>query len=190
MFKPNIKYTQEYRGYKIMANEQLKCNKKILDTVINQIETSTAKHNKVFVVNFSLTYPQTQISSTNNKDITIFMDRFTKYLEKDKKIIDYTWVREQNTSKNHHYHVMPTLNGNKIQNQHGIMKEATRIWEEVISSEASGLVDYSSTPHMLRKDDPAYQEKLENCILHASYLAKENTKGNNPKRVRSYGCSR
>ena len=43
---------------------------------------------------------------------------------------------------------------------------------------------------MLRKDDPEYASKKDDCFRRASYLAKVNTKGNTPKGQRELFSSR
>ena len=100
----------------------------------------------------------------------------------------YFWAREQAGSHNHHYHCLLLLDGRKIQNPYGVMKEAERLWGGVNHCSAAGLVHLSGH-RMLRTDSPTYQEDIAACIFAATYLSKANTKGAAPSRVREYGYS-
>lgn len=183
-------YDKIYRSFHVMASDVYPVNDHILDIIIDQITIYTTHSHKTFVVLFSMNFPAHIIADHSNAVITLFMDRFTKYLERRDLKPQYLWVREQNQSINHHYHCMLILDGNKIQNHYGIMQEAERIWDEINGCNASGLIHYGTSPFMLRRTDLDFAQAMQNCIYAASYLAKTRGKEHHPHRIRTYNSSR
>lgn len=172
-----------------MANDNLHVRSDIMDILIDRIECYTNNYSRTFVVFFGLNYPYYS-DIIDNSAVQEFMDRFLKYLSNTKGLRPmYVWVREQGTSGNPHYHLVLLLDGRKIQNLHGVMEEAKRLWGEINKCDGDGLVHYKNGSWMLRTDSPTYQSDIAECVRHASYLAKSNTKGNAPHRQREYGCT-
>ena len=105
--------------------------------------------------------------------------------------------------KHQHYHVALLLDSQKTQSIHNHIQTAERLWDSTLGLPARengyGLIDDCTTSRtgekqvngvMLRKDDPEMEDKKNDCFRRASYLAKNNTKGNAPKRQRELFSSR
>ena len=110
----------------------------------------------------------------------------------------YVAVREQSKEKHQHYHVALWLDGQKTKNIHDHIATAERLWNKTLGLpdkvNGYGLIDDCTKSRsgakqingvMLRRDDPAYETKKDDCFRRASYLAKVNTKGNTPKGQRA-----
>ena len=182
-------YTEYYRNYSIMANDNLSVKQDIMDILIDRIEFYTTNYSRTFVIFFGLNYPH-YVHVADNNAIQEFMDRFLKYLNVTRGSRPmYVWVREQSSSDNPHYHFMLLLDGRKIQNRYGIMAEATRLWGAINRCDGNGLVHFATDSMMLRTDSSTYSQDVAQCIYYSSYMAKTNTKGNAPYRQREYGCT-
>ena len=101
------------------------------------------------------------------------------------------------------------MNGHKTQNIHDHIQTAERLWEKTLNlppkyddagqTTSYGLIDdcmrnRQGQPQengvMLRKDDPEYERKYDQCFRRCSYLAKVNQKDASPKHQRELFSSR
>jgi len=101
------------------------------------------------------------------------------------------------------------MNGHKTQNIHDHIQTAERLWEKTLNlppkyddagrATSYGLIDdcmrnRQGQPQengvMLRKDDPEYEHKYDQCFRRCSYLAKVNQKDSSPKHQRELFSSR
>ncbi|MDL2314409.1 inovirus Gp2 family protein [Desulfovibrio sp. OttesenSCG-928-C14] len=186
----NESYNKFHNQYRVMSNDDLKINDKIISIIINHIERYTQSHMRTFIVFIGLKYPLECLCSETNEDIQVFMDRFKKHLAYKELDPHYVWVREQKTSENQHYHCMLLLNGRNIRNHYGIAHEAERIWNSIVGYHGEGFVHYRQESFMLDKGSEKYMQDKEFVIYYASYLAKENTKYTlTPLRHRNVGYS-
>ncbi len=190
-----------FRGMKINCDDsgRRNCREDILEAVYSRLEDMNNKHSKTLCIRFDLRYPQGHCPSSSNENISTFTNSFTTYLKRKGLDPQCVWVREQSMEKHQHYHFMLLLNGNLTQNAYGHLKKAEELWGKRLGCESTGLVDYCDRSRsgekqpnsvMIRRTAPDAQEKLEECMYRASYLAKTNTKGNAPYRQREWGASR
>ncbi len=115
--------------------------------------------------------------------------------------IHYVWVREQHSIQPY-YHVILLVNGSIVQNPHGLLQDAERIWGQIAGGNCPGLVhlcghgydlgnlliqghgfaeyQINNTYRMLNFD-----EALSEAFQRAPYPA-----DGHQKRIRQYGCSR
>jgi len=115
--------------------------------------------------------------------------------------IHYVWVREQHSIQPY-YHVILLVNGSIIQNPHGLLHDAERIWGQITGGNFPGLVHLCGHGYDLKtllihghgfaenQIENTYRilnfdEALSDAIQRAPYLA-----DGHQKRIRLYGCSR
>jgi hypothetical protein len=154
---------------------------KPLRAIINQLNAMTRQYSRVLVVRFDLhldshTDNNTQIS----KFTKLLLNRLrTKYKLND---IGYAWCREQERSKQQHYHMVIFIEGRKIRTPECIWEMIQDTWWFVRGGHMT-MVPY----HMVYRDD--YQSQ-QDAIYHLSYLAKTRGKGYRPIQTKDYGNSR
>jgi hypothetical protein len=147
-----------------------------------------------------LNYPSERMSPKDNKDIQKFMSKYVKHGKRKGYDPHYIWVREQSKEKHQHYHVAILCNGNKVQSPIKLLKKAEEHWGQTIGVvNTQGLVDHCSTSreghkqpnsYMMRQNEDDFEQKKKDWFQRCSYLAKTNTKGYTPHRIREYGCSK
>lgn len=195
---------REYHNHPIMTDKEkgLECNTRILQEIEKQFEHAEETKNKVFFMRYDIRFPQDYGYRDNNAFRT-FQSTFMKNLSRKGLKPQYVAVREQSREKHQHYHVCLWLDGQQTQNIHKHIKTAERLWDSTLGlpvrEEGYGLIDDCSKNRngegqingvMLRRDDPNYEDKRNDCFLRASYLAKTNTKGLAPKGQRELFSSR
>jgi predicted class III extradiol MEMO1 family dioxygenase len=97
-------------------------------------------------------------------------------------------VREQSSPDvNPHYHTIVLVNGQARRDGHYIQRLAERVWNTTlgINKLNSGLVN-NCTQHgqdyiVIDKNQPDYEDKIEQALDQAKYLAKTRTKEFNPQ---------
>jgi len=199
-----ITFDSYYNGRPILtdcANDQ-GCYKPILDKIKANFDNMTDSHAKVFFLRYDVRFPADNCDHPDNKTFRDFNANLLKNLSRQGLDPHSVWVREQSKEKHQHYHGILLLDGNKTQSIHNHIAKAEQLWASALdlpADQVKGLVDdcthgrdgaYQKNGIMIRKDAPDYQEKIEQCFQWASYLAKINTKDNNPPGVRTFGSSR
>lgn len=156
----------------------------MLKNMLAQFEAMLSYHNKVLVIRFDLHQPD---YTDNSSDVSWLFKRLGAALKTRYKInrIGFGWVREQEKSKNQHYHGFLLVDGNKVQTSHKIMEIIRWYWEV----QHDGHIHWTSPKcfHMLHRDKP---ETFQDPIYHVSYLAKGRGKGYKPAQAKNYGGSR
>ncbi len=197
-----ITYDETYNGYPILTSKEkgLGCDEKILNRIDGLIEHTTQKHNKVLCVRMDLRYPQDYQAPTDNNHISEFISKFSIYFKRNGLDPYYLWVREQKQGRNNqHYHMIVLVDGNKMQYPHMLTKKAEEHWGSTLKLDGQGLVDHCTksrsgetqvNSYRMRRNCDDYGHVKDACFERCSYLAKVNTKGGAPKRVREIGCSR
>jgi len=193
-----------YNNHTIMTNKErgLACDIKILDEIERQFQHAEATKSKIYFQRMDLRLPEGH-EHTNNDLFREFQSKFIKNRSRKGLKPQYVAVREQSREKHQHYHIALWLDGQKTQNIHDHIATAERLWNKTLGlperPNGYGLVDDCTKNRagqkqvngvMLRKDDPNYESKKDNCFRRASYLAKVNTKGNAPKGQRELFSSR
>ena len=95
----------------------------------------------------------------------------------------YIWVREQESAKQQHYHVVIFLDGDKIRHSSVIIKVIMETWENLKSGNTVGYAKrcfYNVSDSNSKAD----------AIYRFSYLAKARGKGYRPPQSKDYGTSR
>lgn len=185
---------------------KLHCNKDILKTIYEQMETMSNKHNKVLFVRFDLRYPIGYESSDGSEHVSELFKRLVEKYQRQGVDTRYIWAREQKNDQDvQHYHCVLLMDGNRVQRYFSILEVVTEIWGRILGRDGRGLVDYCDRqgngimirrpssnavgPELMRQQND-YKEKFDQCYKWASYLAKVNQKAYTPYSMRSYGASR
>ena len=153
----------------------------MLQKMLNQLFVMLEYHSKVHVIRFDLHQPT--YTETNNR-ITQFNRRLFKWIKSNYEVkrIGYIWVREQETSKQQHYHYALILNGHKVNYPQKIIQRVGEIWERM-----SGT-DY--TPKNCFYNIGQDEDTLQDAVYRISYLPKARGKGYRPDQTKDYSTSR
>lgn len=201
-----------YKGYPILPWYKYKTKgyiQDILDSLIDQFEYMFNRHSQVLILRFDVRFPVELCTIDDNSCIVTFMEELIRYYRNQKNLQNrenrknydphYLWVREKNSSHNHHYHVVLFMNGNAIRyfKDLGKLRET---WARILNrycgyaGDASKLI-YPPKGNVLgvltrrginvyRDDTYMINEMFEVC----TYLAKVNTK-EILRHVKIYGAS-
>lgn len=193
-----------FHNHPIMADEArgLSCDVKILNEIERQFKYAEDSKSKSYFMRFDAKLPKC-CEHTDNELFRKFQSAFMKNRSRHGLKPQYVAVREQSREKHQHYHIALWLDGQKTQNIHDHIQTAERLWDRTLGlperENGYGLIDDCTKSRkglpqvngvMLRRDDPNYAIKKDNCFRRASYLAKTNTKGNAPKGQRELFSSR
>ena len=180
----------------------LACDIKILNEIERQFQYAEESKSKSYFMRYDVRLPE-GLDYTDNGLFREFQSKYIKNRSRKGFKPQYVAVREQSKEKHQHYHVALWLDGQKTQNIHDHIATAERLWNKTLGlpdkENGYGLIDDCTKSRsgakqingvMLRKDDPAYETKKNDCFRRASYLAKVNSKGNTPKGQRELFSSR
>lgn len=208
MASKSIVYDEYYEGLPIMTNiaKGHGCDPDILRIIKEQFDYAEVTKRKIFVIRYDIRFPLDGQYDHSNWLISSFQADLMKALKREKEGCEpqYVVVREQSREKHHHYHGLLLLDGNKVQNIHGVLNRAEEIWDRKVGAtmmdkQNGGLIErctsdrdgnYVGNGVMLRHDDPDREVKLHACFKRASYLAKVNQKGYAPSGCREVFASR
>ena len=197
----NITYEPYFNNKQILTDKNLGygCRVDILARLEALLTDMTQRHCKVLFIRFDVRYPRGLLYPTDNVLFRGFMATFIKQYQRKNLGPAYLWVREQDSSDNHHYHCVLLLNGNKVQHYLPILRKADELWSLALGVEQQGLVHFCDSTVaggkqanglMIRRDKYAAPGVEERCFQWGSYLAKTNTKDDSLFNTRSIGCSR
>ena len=193
-----------YNNHTIMTDNArgLACDIKILNEIERQFQYAEATKSKPYFMRYDVRLPE-GLDHTDNGLFREFQSKYIKNRSRKGLKPQYVAVREQSREKHQHYHIALWLDGQKTQNIHDHIATAERLWDKTLGlpdkENGYGLIDDCTKSRsgakqingvMLRKDDPEYASKKDDCFRRASYLAKVNTKGNTPKGQRELFSSR
>jgi len=152
----------------------------ILRAMLKQLTTMLNSHRKVFVFRFDL---HTAIYTETNELITNFNRQLFKRIKSRYKInrIGFCWAREQEKSKQQHYHYVLMLDGSKVNSCFVLQKWVKEIW-----GFNEGSVHWAGYHNLSRQDE----EGIQKACYHISYLAKARGKGYRPLQTKDYSTSR
>lgn len=199
-----VTYEPMFEDFRILTNKEKKqgCYEKILNPIKDNLSYMLENHPKTFFMRFDVRSPGDNPIPEDNKIYRDFMANLVKSLDRQNLDPHYVWVREQSREKHQHYHAVLMLDGNLTKSIYNHINKAGELWNRALNLDPAvntGLVHDCTTGRdgssqhngtMLRKDDPALDTKVKSCFEWASYLAKQHTKGKNPKGVRTFGASR
>jgi len=188
---------ESYNGKPINTGERhkLPCYQEVLKRLEYVMSQALSKHAKVLFFRLDLRFPVTFIAPQDNNYMMEFMKRYVEKLEYKKLSTHYLWVRERNTSLNHHYHLLMMLDGYKTMNAFKHVLLAQELWPQVLKIEGlkkidlKGLVQHCNQENaclMIHRND---KESINEAFFWGSYLAKVKTKEHDIP-FRSMGSSR
>ena len=195
---------ETYHDYPIMTDKAkgLACNIKILNEIERQLDYAEETKSKTLFMRYDIRFPE-GYDHADNGVFREFQSKFMKNLSRQGLKPQYIAVREQSREKHQHYHVALLLDGQKTQSIHNHIQTAERLWDTTLGLPARengyGLIDDCTKSRsgakqingvILRRDDPEYNTKKDDCFRRASYLAKVNTKGNTTKGQKELFSSR
>jgi len=154
----------------------------ILHRTIDQLDICLSKWKRVLLIRFDLHQP---FYSAKNKHISRFRKNLFRRLEREYQIaeVGYIWVREQERSKNQHYHWAIYLDGNKIRHSSKVLRIIKETW---LGINADNHIPTIKNPYYFIDNE---QTKLE-AIYRISYLAKARGKGYRDRQAKDYSTSR
>lgn len=172
-----------YRGYRINIGKfkNMRCYKVILDRIIDEVEWMLSQYSRLNVIRLDLQFPQgfRKSVSEENTMVSHFIklvkdnlsyERWGPHIE-----VGHGWVLEKGSSNSYHYHMMLVMK--YTQRSLGCFKQGDEsgLWKMLLHcAEISfgGSLHFAGR-HVLDRGDEA---KIEKCIYHLSYMAKESTK--------------
>jgi hypothetical protein len=173
-----------YKGEKleICNSEDYGVYKQLALAFIDQLDVAITIHKRVLVINliFSTSY-----YTDTNKKFSAFMKNIKQWIERHYNIynIGYQWVREQETAKKQHYHLVLILDGNKIQHPAKLNEVMRGKW---LARGSMHIPD--NCFYYIDKNN--HQDERPKAIYRASYMAKSRGKGVRPAQTKDYYCSR
>ena len=193
-----------FHDHPIMTDEArgLSCDVKILNEIERQFQYAEDSKSKSYFMRFDAKLPKC-CTHAGNELFRKFQSAFMKNRSRHGLKPQYVAVREQSREKHQHYHIALWLDGQKTRSIHDHIQTAERLWDRTLGlperENGYGLIDDCTVSRngerqingvMLRKDDPNYVDKRNDCFRRASYLAKTNTKGKAPRGQRELFSSR
>lgn len=166
--------------------------KEILQKLIDRQNFAFSKTSQVLLVRLDVRLPEDLVTGGSNACFQCFWE---KYMRKMKKyVLSFVWVREQNTSRNCHWHVAIFFDRNKLK-FFGYPFSANQLWAEAIgkfycfNAPAAGLIE--SAPQIrnglvIHRDNDLLREEALRIV---AYIAKKETKGKAAYHAREFGAS-
>lgn len=183
-----------YRGYYINTGKDnnLPCNTKSLDQLVDTVEYMTENHSRVLAIRADVHSELDSEKVLTRRDVTRAIENTKRNINsrfKDSKNnpdIKFIVTTEQTSPEaNPHYHVMAFANGNAIQNGYSIYAELNKQVKNKIGTDNDGLVHFSGsngkTGIMIDRNSDDFEQQMNNAVHAGSYLAKTRSKEHNPK---------
>jgi len=206
MKRRNLTTEPTFHGYPILTDKRhgLAADTRMLREIERQFDYAEDTKSKAFFFRFDLRFPSDMENVPgDNGHFRRFASAYQKNLSRRGLSPQYVATREQATTDAHqHYHMLVMVDGQKIQNEYGLLKTAERLWENEVGLEADGrhgLVFFCNRDKktgelmhngmMIDRNSHDCSIVKDRCFQRASYLAKENTK-NTPQGQREFFASR
>lgn len=198
----NVTYEPTFNGKPILTDKDkgYGCRKDILKKIEERIDHATDSHRKTLITRMDFRYPQGYDVPSNNKQMSSFLSKFNRNLKRNDNDPQYVCVREQSREKHQHYHLLLLTNQKNHQFPHKMIEKAEDLWASSLGVDsAKGLVDHCTksrtgekqrNSYRLNQNEDDFEQKKTEAFKRGSYLAKTNTKGNQPKHAREVMCSR
>ena len=152
----------------------------ILFSGIRQLEAMLSYHNKVYQVRLESHSP---LYEADNALFVLMLRRLKKWLlSKGHKRVAYLWVREKETSKQYHYHLVIWLDGNIIRSPDSIYRR----WEELHQRYGHSSTYWVKSTPMIHRNRP---ESMSGAVYIFSYLCKARGKGYGDRCTRDFSSS-
>lgn len=200
MSAPRLLTTPIYHDLPVLADSDHALRTDILAGLELMFSHAMNSRSKNFFIRFDLHLPANLRYPNPERAFAKFQNSYFRNLRNAGLDPYYVWCREQSAGAlNPHVHFALLLNGQKTQNIHDHLVEATRFWALALGiKDALGLVNWCTQSAaggtqengiMIRQDHDDWQAVYARCFEWASYLAKTATKGNAPRGAREWGCS-
>lgn len=188
-----------HRGYYLdTGREKELYYKKTLDQYVERHEYMLKNHSKILVVRLDIRTPSKSTFPLRKKMPRI-LETAKRRLEsknkgKNKIDMQHVWTAEQKTAAGkEHVHLSILVNANAIQNGYRLMSAFEDAVLRHIPGAKKGLVHFSEsngkTGILIDRKAPDFQQKSDDAIKAASYLAKTNTKEHKAKWARISSAS-
>jgi hypothetical protein len=152
----------------------------MLYPAIRQMEAMLSYHNKVYQIRLESHSPKYE---ADNKEFVAMLARLKAWLHgKGHKRVAYLWVREKETSKAYHYHLVLWLDGNLIRTPDSIYRR----WDELHIERAHSHTYWVKSTPMVHRGAPETHSK---AVYVFSYLCKERGKGYGDRYSRDFSTS-
>lgn len=152
----------------------------ILYAGIRQLEALLSYHNKVYQVRLESHSP---LYEADNALFVQMLRRLKKWLlGKGHKRVAYLWVREKETSKQYHYHLVVWLDGNIIRSPDSVYRR----WEELHRRYGHSSTYWVKSTPMIHRSSP---DSISSAVYIFSYLCKERGKGYGDRYSRDFSAS-
>ncbi|WP_324033388.1 YagK/YfjJ domain-containing protein [Aeromonas caviae] len=168
-------YLYQGRLWTVISNYQIR--KDIMDSIFIVLREFFERRSKLTAIRIELHLKQW---TANNAPVREFFTKLRRQLfKKYGKIYHrYIWVREQVQATAQHYHAVLLVDGQFVKHPSIIKKIASSIW-------SYGYLCLPPRPfYHIHRDQIG---RFCALVYRLSYLAKAETKGNRPKKVRDYG---
>lgn len=167
----------------INTTSQSGCYVEILEALGRELVAMLSIHNKVLVIRFDIhLYEHTN----DNRKITEFLKPLRRWIEREyhNSELGYLWVREHDTAKHQHYHVVVIVDGNKAKSSYKIIERA----EHIASIKDFHIGRCKQAHTMVKRGDI---DAFSKVFYRTSYLAKERTKAHGKgQNANNYSASR
>jgi hypothetical protein len=201
---PNHEVTFEptFNGKPILTDKEkgYGCREDILQKIDMRMDHGIDSNRKTIVTRMDFTYPKGYDVPQGNKQMSSFLAKFKRNLNRDDNAAQYVCVREQSREKHQHYHLLLIMNQDNHQFPNKPIETAEKLWASTLGVESGkGLVDHcrksrdgqrQTNFYRLNPKDDDFEQQKAKAFQRASYLAKTNTKGNQPKGSHDVLCSR
>lgn len=202
----NVISSGKFHGHSVNcgSQNQFKLRVDILEVIYTRLRFMTNEYPKVMLLRYDLRFPAHFRFEYGEESLKKFMNFFSIFLKRKGVPYQYVWVREKNQSDNVHYHCVFFIDADWYERSDIFNNEAQALWSRICSdasySAPRSLIhlcemrqddDYYTRHVILSRDEPYFEDEFSDCFDWVSYLAKTNTKIENPGRGnRGWGCSR
>ena len=191
-------------GINCGSRNQFYLREDILESIYARLRFMTQSYQRVMLLRYDLRFPAHFRFENGEESLKRFMNFFSIFLKRKGVAYQYVWVRERNHSDNVHYHCVFFIDASWHVRSDKFNQEAQSIWSRICSDasfraprsllhvcEMNQFEDLYTRHVMLAKDEPFFEDAFSDCFYWVSYLAKVNTKIENPGRgSRGWGCSK
>jgi hypothetical protein len=168
-------YLYQGRLWTVISNYQIR--KDIMNCIFTVLREFFERRSKLTAIRIELHLKKW---TANNAPVREFFTKLRRQLFKQygKIYHRYIWVREQDQAKAQHYHAVLLVDGQFVKHPSIIEKIASSIW-------SYGYLCLPPRPfYHIHRDQIG---RFCALVYRLSYLAKAETKGNRPKKIKDYG---
>jgi hypothetical protein len=196
-----------HNGLPVMKSNKL--NKGVSVPLVERLQLwldfVVQKYSKSRFVRFDLHFPSVSRGAAypdDNIPLSNFLNVLRRGLQRNKAYqpirTDYFWVREQDSSVHHHYHIVLVLDGNIVKEGWHLRERLEEVWEWQLNlsrGEGAGLVHIPPmqvdliirSHYQSDSPNPHYYDTLHKTL---TYLTKIHSKERTPKGYNEFGHSR